>query len=146
MGDDSGRQVFGPLIEQAKTGAVSLKVNPQAFVALDQAMEKRKTEIRAIQQLVQQVNQHESWGLGEKSAVLTSAHTLVQRFRDKGSGGGSSAHEALEGHWQVADEVQSLFRTIRERLQQTDSEFAAQYRAISTAPGPAAPGPSAESV
>lgn len=134
MVDDSGHEVFGPLIEQARTGAVALHVDPQAFVALDQAMEQRKTEIRAIQQLVQQVNQHESWGVGEQSAVLTSAQTLVGRLRGKGAGGETSAYDALEGHWQVADEVQSLFRTIRERLQQTDSEFAAKFQAIT--PGP----------
>ncbi|BCK55479.1 hypothetical protein [Nocardia wallacei] len=138
MVDDSGHEVFGPLIEQARTGAVSLRVDPQAFVALDQAMEQRKTEIRAIQQLVQRVNQHESWGLGERSDILTSAKTLVGRFRGKGAGGETSAYDALEGHWQVADEVQSLFRTIRERLQQTDSEFAARFRAIT--PGPTAGG------
>ncbi|MBF6170566.1 hypothetical protein [Nocardia blacklockiae] len=135
MVDDSGHQVFGPLIEQARTGAVALRADPQAFLALDRAMEQRKTEIRAIQQLVQRVDQHEVWGLGEQSPVLTSARTLVGRFRAKGAGGDASAYDALEGHWQVADEVQSLFRTIRERLQQTDSEFAARFRAI--APGSA---------
>lgn len=134
MVDDSGHQVFGPLIEQARTGAVALRADPQAFVALDQAMEQRKTEIRAIQQLVQRVNQHESWGVGEQSDILTSARTLVGRLRGKGAGGETSAYAVLEGHWRVADEVQSLFRTIRERLQQTDSEFAARFQAIT--PGP----------
>ncbi|WP_024804855.1 hypothetical protein [Nocardia sp. BMG51109] len=138
MVDDSGHEVFGPLIEQARTGGVSLQADPQAFVALDQAMERRKTEIRAIQQVVQQVNQHESWGLGEQSAVLTSAQAIVQRFRGKGAGTDASAFDALEGHWQVADEVQNLFRTIRERLEQTDSEFAARFQAIAS--GPAAGG------
>ncbi|RDI50955.1 hypothetical protein [Nocardia mexicana] len=133
MVDDSGRQLFGPLIEQAKTGGVSLQVDPQAFLALDQAMDKRKTDIRTMQQLMQQVGRHESWGVGEQSAVLTSAQTIVRRFREAGAGGQSSAYEALEGHWQVADQIQSLFRTIRERLEQTDAEFADRIRAL--APG-----------
>ncbi|GAB2696972.1 hypothetical protein [Nocardia thraciensis] len=133
MVDDSGRQLFGPLIEQARTGGVSLQVDPQAFLALDQAMDKRKTDIRTMQQSMQQVGQHESWGVGERSPVLTSAHTIVRRFREAGSGGPNSAYEALEGHWQVADQIQSLFRTIRERLEQTDAEFADRIRAL--APG-----------
>ncbi|WP_280270050.1 hypothetical protein [Nocardia wallacei] len=133
MVDDSGRQLFGPLIEQARTGGVSLQVDPQAFLALDQAMDKRKTDIRAMQQLMQQVGQHESWGIGEQAAVLTSAQAIVRRFREAGSGGSGSAYEALEGHWQVADQIQGLFRTIRERLEQTDAEFAARFRAL--APG-----------
>ena len=136
MIDDTGGAVFGPLIEQAETGAVALQADPEAFVSLDRAMAQRKTDIRAVQQLVQQIAGHESWGLGERSEILTSARTLVQRFRDQGAGPEGSAYDALESHWQVADEVQTLFRTIRQRLQQTDSEFAARFRALTTRPTP----------
>ncbi|MCM6775428.1 hypothetical protein NDR87_15875 [Nocardia sp. CDC159] len=125
---------FGPLIEQARAGAVSLKVDPQAFLALDQAMRKRKSDIEAIQQLTRSVSQHEPWGLGEQSTVLTSARAMVQAFREKAAGGPGSAERTLQSHWQVADELQTLFRTIRERLEQTDSDFAARLRALQPTP------------
>ncbi|MBF6331416.1 hypothetical protein [Nocardia transvalensis] len=127
---EDGRAGFGPLIDQARTGGVTLKVDPQAFLALDRAMQQRKTEIEAMQQLVRKVSEHESWGLGEQSGVLTSAHTLVQRFRGKGMGGPNSAFDTLQDHWRVADELQTLFRTIRRRLEQTDADFAARLRAV----------------
>lgn len=133
MTDDSGGRVFGPLIEQAKSGSVSLDVEPQAFLALDRALQQRKTEIQAIQKLVQQVQTHEAWGLGEKTEILTSARTIAQRFRDKGGGGANNAYDTLQDHWKTADEMQTLFRTICDRLQQTDSEFAAKLRAAQAA-------------
>jgi len=133
MAQDTGAPVFGPLIEQAKTGSVSLNVEPQAFLALDKALQQRKTEIQTIQQLVQKVHNQDSWGVGEQSAILTSAHTIVQRLRDKGSGGANNAYDTLQDHWKTADELQTLFRTIRDRLQQTDSEFAAKLRAAQSA-------------
>ncbi len=128
MTNDSGGQLFGPLIEQAKTGSVSLNVEPETFLTLDKALAQRKTEIQTIQKLVQQVHNHENWGMGEQSSVLTSAHTLVQRLRDKGSGGANNAYDTLQDHWKTADELQTLFRTICDRLQQTDNEFAAKLR------------------
>lgn len=137
MTDDSGSRVFGPLIEQAKSGSVSLNVEPQAFLALDRALQQRKTEIQTIQKLVQQVRTHGAWGLGENASILTSAHTIAQRFRDKSSGGANNAYDTLQDHWRTADEMQTLFRAIRDRLQQTDSEFAAKLRAAQAATGEA---------
>ncbi|MFF0488357.1 hypothetical protein ACWDSJ_00545 [Nocardia sp. NPDC003482] len=124
---------FGPLIEQARAGAVSLKADPEAFLALDRAMRKRKSDIEAIQRLTRSVAQHESWGLGEQASVLTSAQAMVRRFREKAAGGPASATETLQSHWQVADELQTLFRAIRERLEQTDADFAARIRAAEAA-------------
>jgi hypothetical protein len=135
MGTDSGRAVFGPLIEQAKTGAVALKADPQAFLELDKALDKRKNDIQAVQQIVRQVHDHPTWGLGEQATVLTSAHTIVQRFRDKGADGANNAYDTLQDHWQAADELQTLFRTIREQLQQTDADFAARFRTAQTRAG-----------
>jgi uncharacterized protein YukE len=135
MTNDSGGRRFGPLIEQAKTGSVSLNVEPQTFLALEKALQQRKTEIQTIQRLVGQVHNHETWGVGEQSAVLTSARTMVQRLRDKGSSGANNAYDTLQDHWQTADELQTLFRTICDRLQQTDSEFAARLRAAQSNTG-----------
>ncbi|MFI5775578.1 hypothetical protein [Nocardia sp. NPDC051570] len=124
---------FGPLIEQAQAGAVSLRADPQAFLTLDRAMRRRKSDIEAIQQLTRTISGHISWGLGEQAAVLTSARVLAQRFREKAAGGPASAEAILQQHWQVADDLQTLFHTIRERLRQTDADFAAGLRAAETA-------------
>lgn len=136
MVDNSGREVFGPLVEGAKTGAVSLKVDPAVFLALDKALEHRKTELRLIRATVQKIAEQESWGLGEKSEHLTSAQTIVSRFRQKAVGGANNAKDTLDGHWQAADELQALFRTIRERFEQTDTAFAQRFKELKLAQRP----------
>ncbi|MFE3445007.1 hypothetical protein ACFXNW_18400 [Nocardia sp. NPDC059180] len=136
MTDEDRSQVFRPLIEQARTGEVSLAVDPATFLALDRAMLQRKNEIFDIMQVIRKVAEQESWGLGEKSPHLTSAQTIVERFRGKAMNGPNNAYDVLKGHLQIANDMQTLFRTIRERLESTDSEFAAAFRAAAAAHQP----------
>ncbi|MFI9505541.1 hypothetical protein [Nocardia sp. NPDC052566] len=136
MADESAAQVFGPMIEKAKTGGVSLKVDPAVFLTLDKAMDRRMSELRQIQAIVNTIGESQSWGLGESAPPLTSAQTIVQRFRQKASNGANNAFDTLEGHYKAAEQLQTLFRTIRERFEQTDQAFAARFHELKLAQRP----------
>jgi len=136
MSEARSGQGFVSLIEQAKIGALSLTADPAAFIVLDKACQSHMDEIRGIQRIVRKISEQELWGLGEQSAVLTSAQTMVQRFREKAMSGPNNAYDTLEGHYQVAGELQTLFRTIRERFEQTDAAFAARFKELKLAQRP----------
>jgi hypothetical protein len=136
MTDVDVQKIFGPLIEQAKTGEISLNVDPHAFLLLDKALEKRKLDILNIQQYVRDVHNQEIWKIGETSEVLTSAKAMVKAFREKAADGPNNAFDTLDAHLQIADELQTLFRTIRERYEQTDADFAAKFQAAKLAQRP----------
>ncbi|KZM69780.1 hypothetical protein IU500_13905 [Nocardia terpenica] len=136
MADDDAQGVFGPLVDQARNGGVSLRVDPATFVALDRALVQRKKEIRQIQMIIQDIHDQETWKIGEGSQYLTSAKTMVQSFREKAASGANNADATLEEHFRVADELQTLLRTIRERYEQTDADFAAKFRAAESAHRP----------
>ncbi|MFI6045318.1 hypothetical protein ACIA8C_27060 [Nocardia sp. NPDC051321] len=136
MTDDSGGPVFGPLIEQAKSGSLALTADPAAFITLDKACEERKTQIRDIQRVIRKIYEAELWGVGERSDLLTSAQTLVRRFREKAMTGPNNAFDTLEGHYEAASDLQALFQSIRERYEQTDTEFAARFKELKLAQRP----------
>ena len=123
------------LIAQAQSGALSLNADPAAFVALEKTMTERMQRISIIQQDIRMVAEQETWGLGEASAVLTSAQTLVRRFREKADSGPNNAVTALESHLVAAEEMLSLFRTIRQRYEETDAAFAARFKELAVAQG-----------
>ncbi|MFE3545400.1 hypothetical protein ACFXK0_20760 [Nocardia sp. NPDC059177] len=123
------------LVTQAENGNLSLDADPAAFVALEKAMSTRIVQLGVIQQKIRKVAEQEIWGLGESSAVLTSAQTLVRRFREKADGGPNNAVAVLESHLTAADELRTLFRTIRQRLEEADADFAAKFKELAVAQG-----------
>lgn len=130
MIEDTSRVAFGPLIERAQTGSLSLNADPAAFFALEQACADSLAQIERIQQLLRGIYEHESWGLGERSEVLTSAQILVRRFREKAMNGPNNAFDTLAGHYRAVSDLQTLFRTIRASYEETDAEFAARFRQL----------------
>ncbi|MEV0294904.1 hypothetical protein [Nocardia sp. NPDC050710] len=136
MTDEGSQQGFGQLIEQAKSGALSLRADPAAFIALAKALNNRMNEIRDIQRAIRNIFDQQDWGLGEKSEYLTSAQTIVQRFREKAMTGPNNAFDILDGHFKVATDLQSTLNTIRERYEQTDAEFAARFKELQWAQRP----------
>ncbi|GGK67478.1 hypothetical protein [Nocardia camponoti] len=126
---------FKDLTTQAQAGALGLSADPSAFVSLEKACIDRITAIAAIKKKVRTVADNEVWGIGEGAAVLTSAQTMVRRFREKGADGPNNAHDVLDEHQTTAREMLTLFRTIRQRLEEADSAFAAQFKQLATAAG-----------
>ena len=123
------------LITQAQAGNLSLTATPDAFVSLEKVLIDRIDRIVTIQLDIRAVAEQEVWGLGEASAVLTSAQTLVRRFREKADAGPNNAVAALQSHRDAADDLLVLIRTIRQRYEETDAAFAAKFKELATAQG-----------
>ncbi|MFI6365466.1 hypothetical protein ACIBG0_22220 [Nocardia sp. NPDC050630] len=121
---------FGGYIEDAKTGALQVRMEPQAFLDIDAACQSLIDELTVAQDDARSLSEKESWGLGENNPRLTSAVELVELFQEKAFGGPNNAYDTIGDYITVATEVQNLFKTIRETYEQTDAEFARQLRAI----------------
>ncbi|ATL67390.1 hypothetical protein [Nocardia terpenica] len=123
------------LIGEAKAGSLTVRMDLEKFVYLDRDCNFFKENIRKVQQLMTQVSQQKHWGLGEDHVPdgerdLISAKTMVKRWRDKAQGTENSVHTVLESHWQTVDDLQTLFRTVRERMTANDEQQAARYREL----------------
>ncbi len=123
------------LITHAENGDLSLEADPAAFVALEKAMTERMLQLRLVQQSLRKVADQEAWGIGEASSRLTSAQTIVRRFREKAAGGPNNAVDTLQSHYLAAEEMRTLFRTIRARLVEADEQFAATFTKLAAADG-----------
>lgn len=121
---------FGGYIEDAKTGSLKVRMEPQAFLDIDAACQNLIDELTVAQYDARSLGEKESWGLGENNPRLTSAIELVKLFREKAFGGPNNAYDTLGDYITVATEIQSLFKTIRDTYEQTDAEFARRLREI----------------
>lgn len=125
------------LIEQAKSGGLSVSfsdqvvVNADEFVYIERDCEAFKEKIRELQQLAQKIADREYWGLGEDKDGLKSAKTLVDSFRKKAGGGSGSfqtnVKDVLEEHYKIVDDIQILHRVIAQKYRDQDAAFAAEY-------------------
>lgn len=120
------------LISAARDGNLSLRIEPEEFVYIDRDCERFKVMIRTMQREAEAISLIEGvqWGLGADNPRLSSAQTLVQRFREKGKGSDNSVHAILEIHYRVIDDIQALHREIMQRYMQSDDDFASRVNAI----------------
>ncbi|MEV0292200.1 hypothetical protein [Nocardia sp. NPDC050710] len=121
---------FGAYIEDAKSGALKVRMEPQVFIDLDAACQTLIDELTVAQLDARSLGEKEYWGLGEDHARLWSAVELVKLFREKAFGGPNSAYDTLGEYITVATEIQALFNTIRETYERTDEDFARRIREI----------------
>ncbi|MFQ6325125.1 hypothetical protein ACLMAL_03185 [Nocardia sp. CWNU-33] len=123
---------FSVYIEDAKTGALKVRMAPQAFLDIDRACRDLIIDLSSAQNDARALGEREYWGLGEDNPRLWSAMELVQLFREKAFGGPNNAYDTLGDYIAAATEIQTLFTTIREAFERTDAEFARQMREITT--------------
>ncbi|MFR9751423.1 hypothetical protein ACL02S_10340 [Nocardia sp. 004] len=118
------------LITEAREGRLGLRVEPEDFVYIDRDCQRFMDLIQAMQSKAKEIADIENggWGLGEDNPRLTSAQTLVGRFREKAKGSDNSVHAVLEKHYQIVEGIQTLHREICQRYMQADSEFAARVQ------------------
>ncbi|WP_167475839.1 MULTISPECIES: hypothetical protein [Nocardia] len=122
---------FSSYIQEAKSGALSVRMDPAGFVAIDTACQNLITELIAAQTVAQQIAYNETWGLGEDAgAKFTSAAELVRMFQEKGVGGPNNAYDTLTDYISVAQDIKSLFKTICDSYVRADAEFAAKMREL----------------
>lgn len=121
------------LINEAREGRLSVRMDLEKFVYLDRDCEYFKNEILKIQRTMTEISQQDAWGLGEKFPAqgdkdLVSGKTMVDRWRKKSRGSENSVYAVMESHYQVVEDFQTLFRTVRERITGVDTDQAARYR------------------
>ncbi|MGQ4616474.1 hypothetical protein [Nocardia sp. R7R-8] len=122
---------FPGYIEAAATGALRVRMDPQAFVKIDQACQELIDTLVAAQTDARELGERQHWGLGEDNPKLTSAVELVRLFREKAFGGPNNAFDTLTEYICVAQEITSMFDAIRDGYVRTDTEFAAALRELS---------------
>ncbi|WP_019930787.1 hypothetical protein [Nocardia sp. BMG111209] len=153
--DASPQRPLADLIAEAKDGRLTvnfnsdMRVNAEEFAYIDRDCQAFKDSIRSLQQIAMDIHRQQYWGLGEDQAVLTSAQTIVHRFRakaaivDPSKDTSNNAHDILEQHYQIIDALQELHRTIAQRYMATDQVFAARYNELMADMPPSSIGSSA---
>ncbi|MEU8899790.1 hypothetical protein [Nocardia sp. NPDC048505] len=121
---------FGAYIEDAKSGALAVRMEPQVFLDIDKACQALILEFSTVQNDARALGERASWGLGEANPRLWSAIELVKLFREKAFGGPNNAYDILTEYINVATEIQALFKAIQETYERTDEDFARRIREL----------------
>ncbi|MEV6135456.1 hypothetical protein AB0L63_05220 [Nocardia sp. NPDC051990] len=122
--------LFGGCIEDATTGALKVRMEPQAFLDIDAACQDLIIDLSSVQNDARALGERSTWGLGEDNPRLTSAIELVKLFREKAFGGPNNAYDTIGDYIAVATEIQTLFKTIRDAYEHTDEDFARRMREL----------------
>ncbi|WP_405160989.1 hypothetical protein OG203_32095 [Nocardia sp. NBC_01499] len=121
---------FPGYIEDAKTGALKVRMDPQGFVDIDKACQDLIDSLVGVQTDARALGEQSYWGLGEANPRLSSAIELVTMFREKAFGGPNNAYDTLTDYIAVAQEIQAMFAAIRDTYVRTDAAFAAKLREL----------------
>ncbi|MEU6832751.1 hypothetical protein ABZ894_29250 [Nocardia beijingensis] len=121
---------FPGYIEAAKTGALRVRMDPQAFVEIDQACQELIDQLTGARADARELGEQTQWGLGENNPRLSSAMELVKLFREKAFGGPNNAYDTLSDYITVAEDIRAMFKAISDTYQRTDAEFAAKLREL----------------
>ncbi|MET7772924.1 hypothetical protein [Nocardia sp. NPDC005366] len=130
--DNSVPSKLPNLITEAREGRLGLRIEPEEFVYIDRDCQRFMDLIQRMQRAARDISDIDNaqWGIGADQGILTSARTLVGRFRQKAKGDGNSVHAVLEEHYKVVQDIQTLHREIRQRYEQEDSDFAARVNEL----------------
>ena len=133
MSDEPVPRPMTNLINAANDGQVSVQMTPEEFIYLDRDCDTFKTTILQIQRLAEEVSIQDTWGLGEANDALISARAMVGRYKVKAKGApdGNGVWEIMRQHYLIVEDIQNVYRTIRDRIMQADDEWAAAYNSLS---------------
>jgi len=143
MSDDSTAGPLASAIKDAQDGRLTVnynspdvRVNADEFVYIERDCAAFKEEIRDLQRIADRISQREHWGLGETTEGMSSANTLVARFRGKAkivnqaTDSSNNVHDILDQHYQIVDDIQNLHRAIAQKYVEQDQVFAARYNEL----------------
>ena len=123
------------LINEAREGRLSVRMDLEKFVYIDRDCEYFKGVIRQIQTIMTGISRQDKWDLGEHFTPqgerdLVSGKTMVKRWREKSQStqNQNSVYAVMESHYKVIEDFQTLFRTVRERMTSVDTDQAARYQ------------------
>lgn len=132
MSDETEPRPMANLLAAASEGQVAVQMTPEDFIYLDRDCDTFKVSIRQIQLIAMDIAAQDHWGLGEANDELTSARTMVGRYKVKAAGApdGNGVYEIMEQHHKIVDDIQNTYRAIRDRIMQADSEWAAAFNSL----------------
>ncbi|MFB8277164.1 hypothetical protein [Nocardia colli] len=117
------------LVSAARDGQLAVAMKPEDFVYIDRDCEYFKRTIQHIQTIADEVSNQPNWGLGETNKQMVSAGTVVDRFKGKAKKAtdGNDVYTVMEQHYLIVEDIQTTFRSVRERMMQADSNFASEF-------------------
>ncbi|WP_051186446.1 hypothetical protein [Nocardia tenerifensis] len=117
------------LVNAAREGQLAVQMKPEDFVYIDRDCDYFKRTIQRIQRIAEEVSGQPSWGLGESNRQMVSAGTVVDRFKGKAKTAkdGNDVYAVMEQHYKIVEDIQTTYRSVRERMMQADSNFAAEF-------------------
>jgi hypothetical protein len=121
------------MLNAAREGQISVQMTPEDFIYLHRDCTHFKEQIREIQRTADAVAIWDHWGLGEANDDLISARAMVGRYKVKARGApdGNGVWEIMEQHFKIVDDIQNVYKAIRDQMMQADSEFAAAINSLS---------------
>ncbi|MBF6211703.1 hypothetical protein IU433_16580 [Nocardia puris] len=132
MSDDEAPSPLANLITEAREGRLGLRIEPEDFVYIDRDCQRfldlidtMKDEAEAISNI-----ENSQWGIGADVEMLTSAQTLVSRFKEKAKGSDNSVYALLDEHYKIVQDIQTLHNVIKDRYIAADAEFAQRVNAL----------------
>ncbi|WP_327119800.1 hypothetical protein OHB12_14545 [Nocardia sp. NBC_01730] len=136
MGDDKAQppRPMANMLAAAREGQLGIQMMPEDFIYIDRDCEYFKDVIQKIQRSMDVVSQQEHWGVGEGNNEMISARTIVDRFRKKARGAEdrNSVYQVMDDHYRIVEDIQAVYRTVRDRMIQADSNFAAEFNRLNT--------------
>ncbi|MGI5221198.1 hypothetical protein [Nocardia sp. CA-290969] len=131
------------LITEAQEGRMSVRLTPEEFVNINRDCESFKLLIRDMQETAKRIAETpaKDWGLGADNALLTSAQTLVNRFKEKGKNAPdkNDVYSILDENYKIIEDIQTVHKIILDRYMEADTAFAdavRQYEGSLGAPAP----------
>ncbi|MBF6226762.1 hypothetical protein IU470_16830 [Nocardia abscessus] len=120
------------MLGAAQEGQFSVAMKAEDFIYIERDCNYFKDAIRRIQVIMNEVGRHDQWGLGEKTDGMVSANTLVDRFKKKANMADdrNSVSEILDDHYRIVEDIQATYKIVRDRMMQSDSEFAADFNRL----------------
>ncbi|MFC8527540.1 hypothetical protein [Nocardia sp. NPDC057227] len=135
MSDNNGTsRPLSNTLSAAQDGHMSIAMSAEDFIHVERDCEHFKAAIQDIQAIADQIARQPHWGLGENNDPMISARTVVDRFKAKANeaGDGNSVYEIMEQHYKIVEDIQEVHRIVRQRMMDTDAEFAAEFQRLST--------------
>ncbi|WP_328398099.1 hypothetical protein [Nocardia sp. NBC_00416] len=134
MSDDPAPRPMTNMLNAANEGQISVSMTPEDFIYLDRDCDHFKKTIQQIQRLAEAVATQSHWGLGEANDELVSARAMVGRYKVKAQGApdGNGVWEIMEQHYQIVEDIQNVYRTMRDQMMQADSDWAATFTSLNT--------------
>ncbi|WP_245664707.1 hypothetical protein [Nocardia grenadensis] len=132
MSDEPAPRPMANMLDAATNGQTSVQMTPEDFIYLERDCQFFKDQIVRIQGSAEEISQQDHWGLGEANDDLTSARAMVGRYKVKAKGApdGNGVWEIMDQHYKIVDDIQNVFRIMRDQMMQADSEFAAAFNSL----------------